>query len=412
MAAKRWLHKLGLQMSPETEHNVNCDLAAALLFSVFNVVFNQFYVVLAIQQGATNLEVGLLAAAPAIGLLFSPIWAGWIEQSRSGPKPFVILPNLIGRILLLFPAWFGTPAVYVATALVFQLLMGIQAPAYAALVTRMYQPELRGRLMGYVRVGMGVLMIPLAYAIGLWTDYAGAAGPLIAAAVTGVLSILALAKVKEIASARTTASRKSSFREQLGLVRHHRELIVFFTATTLTGFGNILAIPLYQIIQVKELQLNNMEIGVARICYYVCLLTAYFIVGWAIDRFSAKQTLIYGLGAYSVVPLLYGVFGNYPAVLIGSGVQGIGDAIWDIGILAYVFKVVPGREAVVFGLHLMLFGIRGSFAPLISTGLTSYVPINMLLLAAALCGFMGMAAFLLQKRGRGAALSEQRPEAM
>jgi MFS family permease len=373
-------------------------LGAACLFSLFNVVFNQFYIPIAIRQGATNLEVGILSAAPAIGLLFSPLWAGWIEQSS--PKPFVILPNLFGRLLLILPALIGTPFVYVATALVFQLLMGIQAPAYAALVTRMYQPDVRGRLMGYVRVAMGAIMIPLAYFVGSWTDKAGPSGPLVASALTGVLSILSLARVKEIASKQKAAARRSSFGEQLKLVKEHRELMVFFAATTLTGFGNILASPLYQIIQVKELHLNNIEIGVARSSYYVCLLTAYFIVGWAIDRFTAKHTLIYGLGAFASVPLIYGIFGNYPAVIIGSGIQGIGDAIWDIGILAYVFRAVPGREAVVFGLHLMLFGIRGSVAPLLSTGLSNHLPISWLLIAASVCGWAGTFIFLMQKGNR------------
>lgn len=395
MLANRMFQKLGLQMSPATKHNLYSDFGAACLFSLFNVVFNQFYIALAIRQGATNLEVGILAAAPAIGLLFSPIWAGRIEQSN--PKPFVIIPNVIGRALLLLPAFFGAPSVYVVTAIIFYFLMGIQAPAYPALITRMYQPELRGRLMGYVRVAMGAIMIPLAYLVGSWTDKSGPSGPLITAAITGVISILFLSRVKEIALPTKVSARKSSFKEQLKLVRNHRELVVFFAATTLTGFGNILASPLYQIIQVRELQLNNIEIALARISYYVCLLVAYFVVGWVIDRFSAKQTLVYGLAAFAIVPLLYGIFGNYPAVIIGSGIQGIGDAIWDIGILAYIFRVVPGREAVVFGLHLMLFGIRGSIAPLLSTGLSDYMPISGLLIAAAICGCIGTVIFLLQK---------------
>lgn len=210
-----------------TKHNFYSDFVAASLFSLFNVVFNQFYVPMAIRQGATNVEVGILAAAPAIGLLLSPLWAARIEQ-RS-PKPFVIIPNLIGRLLIVIPAFIGAPSAYVLTALVFHLLMGIQAPAYAALVTRMYLPDPRGRLMGYVRVAMGALMIPLAYLVGSWTDRAGPSGPLLAASVTGVLSILSLARVKGFPkSSRNTPARRASIKEQLRLVSSHRGLRVFF----------------------------------------------------------------------------------------------------------------------------------------------------------------------------------------
>ncbi|MFC0214489.1 MFS transporter [Paenibacillus chartarius] len=385
------IQKLGLHMNPETKHNFFSDFGAAVIFSLFNVAFNQFYMPFAIRQGASNVEVGLLAAAPAIGLLFSPLWAGWMQQ-RS-PKPFVIIPNLIGRLLLLIPAFFGAPAVYVTTALVYHLLMGIQAPAYATLVTRMYQPELRGRLMGYVRVAMGALMIPLAYIVGLWTDQAGPSGPLVAAALTGGLSILSLARVREFPVKTSGTTRRSTFMEQIRLVSKHRGLLVFFAATTLSGFGNILASPLYQIVQVNELQLNNAQIGIARMAYYLCLLTAFFVVGWAIDRYSARHTLVYGIAAFAIVPMLYGLFPSYTAVIIGSGVQGIGDAIWDIGILAFVFRVMPGKEGIVFGLHLMLFGIRGTIAPLLSTALTDHVPLAALFLAASLFGWLGTLLF-------------------
>ncbi|QYR20438.1 MFS transporter [Paenibacillus sp. sptzw28] len=397
---KTFFSNLKIQLGPRAWHNFCYDAGASVLFSFFNVVFNQFYIPMAIREGATNMQVGLLSAAPAIGLLFSPLWAAWIE--RSNPKLFMIVPNLIGRALILLPAFFGAPVVYVAVALVFQLLMGVQAPAYASLIIRMYPQEHRGKLMGNVRVIMGVLMIPFAYVVGRWTDAAGPAGPLIFASAAGVLSILVFIKVraKKTAPAKLTAVRRASFKDQLQLVKNNPELGIFFLACTLAGFGNILAGPLYQIIQVDRLELSNVQIGIARVTYYACLLTAYLIVGFVIDRLSAKHTIIFGFGAFAIVPLLYAIMGNFPAVLIGSGIQGVGDAIWDIGILAYVFRLAPGREAVVFGLHLMLFGVRGTIAPLLSTYLSGSLPMPSLLLGASLFGWAGLLIFVLHWKGR------------
>jgi len=385
--------RFGLPLGPDAWNNFRWDFGAAALFSTFNVVFNQFYVPMAIQQGATNVQVGLLSAAPAIGLLFLPLWAAWIE--RMNPKPFVIWPNVVGRALILLPAFFGAPWVYVATALAFHLLMGIQAPAYAALMTRIYPAPLRGRLMGYVRVAMGILMIPTAYFIGLWTDLGGPSGPLMLASLTGLVSISMFFGVRasEPAPARSTAAKRATLKEQWAVVKENRPLAIFLIATTFSGFGNILVQPLYQIMQVELLQLTNVEIGYARMTYYVCLIAALLVVGWAVDRYPPERTLTYGIAAFGAAPLLYGLFGNYPAVIAASGVQGIGDAIWDIGILAYVFRIAPGREAVVFGLHLLLFGIRGSFGPILSSALVDVVPISALLLFAAACSFVGTAVF-------------------
>lgn len=399
--------KFGMPMTNHVWRNARIDLGASCLFSLFNVVLNQFYIAFAIQQGASNFQVGLLSAAPAVGLLFSPFWAAWIEKANN-PKPFVMIPNAIGRLLLLFPAFFAYPSVYVVAVLAFQLLMGIQAPAYAALVSRIYPSDLRGRLMGYVRVAMGIIMIPLAYFVGTWSDAFGPSGPLIAASLAGMLSIGLFSTLKltqQTPQSKPKVLKTGSrfpLQEQWKLVKENRTLAVFLAATSFAGFGNMLANPLYQIIQVDVLELSNIQIGYARVAYFTALLLTFFIAGWMIDRIDIKYTLVFGIAAYAIVPMLYGLWGSYAAVITGNAIQGVGEAIWDIGILAFVFRLAPGREAMVFGLHLMLFGFRGTLAPILSSSLTTSVSLSTLLIAASICGWIGTMLFVSGnwKRGR------------
>ncbi|MFD2117749.1 MFS transporter [Paenibacillus yanchengensis] len=397
--------RLGMHMSGRVWWNVRIDLVASIIFSLFNVVVNQFYIAFAIQHGATHLQVGILSAAPAIGLLFSPIWASLIEKAKS-PRLYVIIPNIVGRALMILPAFVAEPIVFVIVSLVYQILMGIQSPAYAALVSRMYPSNIRGRLMGYVRVAMGGLMIPLAFIVGSWAEVSGTSMPLIFAAVTGTLSIslfylLRVPKqsdVKQHNLVRKTA--KISFSEQWQLVKTNRMLTIFLIATTFAGFGNMLAVPLYQIVQVDVLQLSNLYLGYARVAYYVALLIAFIIVGWMIDKLPIKYTLVIGILAYALVPLIYSIWGNYSAVITGYMIQAIGDAIWDIGILAFVFRLLPGREAMVFGIHLLATGIRGSIGPLLGASLTDSLPIPIILLIASACSVIGTLLFIWGNRGK------------
>ncbi|MCZ8522472.1 MULTISPECIES: MFS transporter [Paenibacillus] len=395
MDEDRIINFSGLRMSGETWYNFRWDITAASAFSLFNVVFNQFYIPIALQHGASDLQVGLLTAAPAVGLLFSPAWAG-VMEGRS-PKPFFLLPNLIARLLLIAPALYASPVMFVATAFVFHFLMGIQAPAYAALMTRLYPADQRGRLMGNVRVVMGLLMLPLAWVAGRWIDASGSTGPLLTAAVTGALSLLAFRQVREVprffAGGKGSALRLSLF-GQLRLIRGNRPILVFLAATSLAGFGNMLASPLYAIYQVHELGLSNAQIGYLRMAYFACMLLAYLIAGWAIDRFSPQAVMACGLTAMTTVPFLYGLVGTFPAVMAASGIQGISDAVWDIGCMAFVFRFARGREAVVFGLHLMLFGIRGTAGPLIGTSLHGSLPFGGMMLCVGGLGLMGLVLFL------------------
>ncbi|MFH5182635.1 MFS transporter [Paenibacillus sp. TAB 01] len=407
MKTGKYVNFLGLQMDRGTWSNFRWDVFGAALFSLFNVVFNQFYVPISIRHGASEFQVGLLTAAPAIGLLFSPLWAGIVE--RGNPKPFVVIPQLIARALILVPAFFTAPWVFVTVALVFQLLMGIQAPAYAAVITQIYPAALRGRLMGNVRVVMGVLMIPMAYLVGLWIDSRGSSEIIVAASILGVFSILCFQRVKalepEEANDNPTVKvmdkkpkERTTFIQQLQLIKGNKALILFLSATTLAGFGNLLANPLYFIIQVSTLGLSNLEIGYIRVAYFTCLFLAYLTMGWVIDRYSPKTALTFGFMGYTLVPLLYGFIGNYPAAIIAGGLQGFGDAVWDIGCLTYVFRIAKGKEAVVFGLHLMLFGIRGTIGPLLSTSLIGSMSIQIILGTAALFAALGL--LLLLRSGK------------
>lgn len=391
------VHALGLRMSRRAWSNFRWDFAAAVTFSLFNVVFNQFYMPIAIRSGASDFQVGLLSAAPAIGLLFSPLWAGMAENGRA--KNYVVIPNVIGRLLIFIPALFTSPWVFVGIALAFHLLMGIQAPAYATLMTQIYPADIRGRLMGYVRVAMGLLMIPIAYGVGRWIDVSGSFYPLAAAAVTGVLSIVLFTRLhnEPKPASERTGQKRPSLLEQLQVAKENRPLLLFLAATTLSGFGNMLANPLYNIIQVDHLELSNSSIGFVRVAYFTCLLIAYFLMGWVIDRYSTKWVMMVCMLCHTTAPILYGVFGTYPAVLTASGLQGLADASWDLGCMAYVFRLAPGREGLVFGLHLMLFGIRGSIGPLLGTGLNGTVPMVYILLSASFCALAGFTLLALTK---------------
>jgi MFS family permease len=398
-------------MSRQVRNNFFWDFAGAGIFSLFNVVFNQFYMPIAIRSGATDLQIGLLSAAPAVGLLFSPLWAGMAERGRA--KNYVVYPNLVGRLLIFIPALFASPWAFVAIALIFQMLMGVQAPAYATLMTQIYPADIRGRIMGYVRVAMGFLMIPLAFTVGIWIDKSGSFYPLLSAAICGFVSMLLFMRVKEeqtpAPSAVATAKKRSSFKQQLQILRNNRPLVLFLAATTLSGFGNMLANPLYNIIQVQELRLSNMDIGLVRIVYFVLLLLAYFFMGRVIDRYSPRLVMMLCIACQMSCPLLYGLFGTYPSVLVASGLQGFADASWDLGCLAYVFRLAPGREGVVFGLHLMLFGIRGTIGPLLSTGLKGVLPLEAILLSAAFFCLLGLLTLYIAKKQESSGMRNNLP---
>lgn len=394
-------YRIGMWMRPETWFNFRIDFTSSIIYSLFNVVFAQFFAAMAIRHGASNLDVGLLSAAPAIGALFSPIWASMVRD-RS-PKPFVLWPNLAARLSLIFVGFWLTPLMFVSIAFFVNFLAGIQAPAYPALLTRIYPAKLRGRLMGYVRVAQAVFLIPLAYVVGVWMDEGGDKWPLICAAILGSLSVVVFYAVREVEPIPETDGDgpmrgiTARFVVPWKLLKTVPGLAIFLVGVSATGFGNLLAGPLFQIYQIHTLNLNNAQIGITRVAYYTLLLVAYFIQGFVIDKLSPRHALVFGMLAYALAPLLYVLIGNYSSVIVASACLGIGDATWDIGVMSYVFKLAPGREASVFGLHLLLFGLRGTVAPVLSTAATEFIPLSVVFVVSSTLCLAGM--FMIWFRG-------------
>lgn len=406
MSTEPMVTRFGMPLRRDVWRNFQWDFLGGVLISVFTAVLNQFYIPIAIRHGVSDVAVGLLSAAPAMGLLLSPLWAGL--ATGSSLKAYVVFPGILARASLVLVAIWPKGWVFIAISLWVNFISGIPSPAYAALMTRIYPGELRGRLMGYVRVAMSFAMVIVVYVVGLWSTIKGPAGPLIAAAVTGICSSLAFGRVREVEKpAVDTGKARTGLKEQWQLVRSNRVILMFLLATTLAGFGNLLANPLYQIYQVHTLNLNNLQIAYTRVGYYVLLLVSYYAMGWVIDRWSPKRAMYFGVTAYALTPLFYVLFGNYASVLLACGCLGIGDAAWDIGSMSYVFRAAPGREAVVFGAHLMMVGIRGTIAPLVSTGLLNQVPIWMMFVSASLFGWAGMVVFVfgLGRRRSGSTVS-------
>ena len=100
-----------LQLDQRTRWNFGWDLASGGFWGAFNGMLTPFFAVIGIRIGASDLAVGLIAAAPCAALLASIYW-GTMTQDK--PKlPYVVWPNVVGRALLLAMAFVVTPWPYV-----------------------------------------------------------------------------------------------------------------------------------------------------------------------------------------------------------------------------------------------------------------------------------------------------------
>jgi MFS transporter, FSR family, fosmidomycin resistance protein len=143
-------------------------------------------------------------------------------------------------------------------------------------------------------------------------------------------------------------------------------------AHMLSHFLQLALAPLFPIMR-AELGYSYTELGLLLTVFFIASGVSQTTAGFVVDRFGARPTLFVGFGMLSVATILYGVFPNYPALLVLSAMAGVGNAVFhpaDFSILSA--SIDERRMGRAFSAH--------SFGGFIGYGVA---PLGMVLLAEA-----------------------------
>ena len=143
-------------------------------------------------------------------------------------------------------------------------------------------------------------------------------------------------------------------------------------AHTLSHFLQLALAPLFPIIR-AELGYSYTELGLLVTVFFLASGVFQTIAGFVIDRYGARPALFAGLGLLSGATVLYGIFPNYPTLLVLSAVAGLGNAVFhpaDFSILSA--SIDEQRMGRAFSVH--------SFGGFVGYGIA---PLGMVLLAEA-----------------------------
>lgn len=159
----------------------------------------------------------------------------------------------------------------------------------------------------------------------------------------------------------------------LAIRRDARIIGLVGCAHMISHFLQLVLPPLFPIIR-AELGYSWTELGLLVTVFFLASGVFQTVAGFVVDRYGARPALFAGLGLLSVATVLYGVFPNYPTLLVLSAVAGLGNAVFhpaDFSILSA--SVDDSRMGRAFSVH--------SFGGFVGYGVA---PLGMVLLAEAL----------------------------
>ncbi|MBI5566654.1 MAG: MFS transporter [Chloroflexi bacterium] len=298
------------------------------------------------RLGASNIEMGLLSAGPAlISLLIAMPIGRWLER-----RPLIRTTYLssigfrLGYVVMVLLPWFLPPPAQIGSYVLLVLLMSIPGTALAigfnATLAATVPPDWRAHVIGRRNALMSLSMtatsllsgqlldhivFPLNYQLVFGIGVAGAA-----------MSTIFLGRIKPIgpigsigsqipASARLGNGNGRGRALRLDLLRGPFGLMMI--AYLFFYLGQAVPVPLFAKMQVDQLKLSDGVISVGTAAFNGCMLIGSLYLARLTRRFGHRGVFAIAALLYGAYPLLLGLAENnvlfFAASILGGAITGV-----------------------------------------------------------------------------------------
>lgn len=352
----------------DVRHNVWIETYASMIYGVFWAVTVGFMPVVLRKMGATTSELAIYVVFQSLGLIFTPISAVLFQR-----YPIIKIANSIwavGRsMFLLVPLVAGNVQLFMVLLGIFWICEIMPSPGYVRLLERLYPDNLRGRIMGFVRIGMTFAILCMTPIAGWLLDTYSYTIVLPCIAIVGLAASAMFQRLKVDDSPVLVAPgvARPPFLTMLREIAKNRSFMMFLSLNTLFGCGTLLGAPLYAIVQVNRLELSYTQVGYLGLIQSVTWLLGYFFWGNMVDRRGPVWVLVISMLCGALMPFGFmfatSIWWLVPA-FIGQGLLMGG---FDLGFTTTAMALADRKRLeIYFSVVHLVSGVRGIVIPLLT----------------------------------------------
>ena len=373
-----------------------------------------FLSVFLVRLGATDFQVGLLTAMPALTgmLLAMPVGeflarkryiVPWFARSRflvlicyllTGLVPFIVPNRAPGAIILIW-ALATLPQTLVSVG--FTVVMGgVAGPAGRfTLMSRRWAILGLTNALTVLIVGqvLELYQFPLNYQVVF-----------IGSAVGALISVIFSSSIK-LPPQEIVAGRQGlvdTFRGHSGTLRQNRPFVNFTVSQFVFRWGMALAVPLLPIYWVKNAGATDQQISAINFSQTMTMMVAYFLWSRVIAKRGKRWVLLVAALGVSFYPLLTALTQKPNVLVIWAGLAGFFSAGVDLVFFDIVLSTCPvNDQAAYVGMYQTTVYVATFLAPLVSTTLSTVVGIVPALILATVLQLAGFG--LMARLGVGKA---------
>jgi MFS family permease len=359
---------------------------------MITVTGGAFLISMAILLGASNFQIGVLAALPTFTNLFQLV-SIWLVRRFNNRRAVTVMASLCARLPLIvigiLPYVFKTSGTInlLIFFLFFHYLFGsIAGPSWNAWMKDLVPEQSLGAYFSKRNSYTQILNVILSLILAFVIDYVKSHDPgheldaygimFIVGGVAGISGAFILSRVQEPQSIITKANIFKLFSKPLKDGNFQR--LMFFNSVWAFALG--IAAPFFTVFMLKSAGLSlPYVIGLSVLSQVAGIFTVRLWGGYA-DRYSNKTILaisaplyILCLVAWCFVGLSHYAYVNLSLLAAIHVVTGISNAGVNLSITNLGLKLSPKNDAIVYlSVRNMVLSVFGSLAPLLGGKLADY----------------------------------------
>jgi hypothetical protein len=363
------------------------------------------------RLGASNLEIGLLTAMPAFtGLLFAiivgrflqtrPRIVPWFSAARllvlssyaaTGLAAFIVPQAYLVRTVLFIWAVATVPQIVVNVS--FSVVMNaVAGPTHRYdLMSRRW--SILGLTTALTVAGAGQVLDALAFPINYQVVF-------IALSIGGLISYYFSSHIELPTVTPPTPTQGTTWRERMGdyvrLVWGEKDFVRFSIQRFVFLAGISLAIPIFPLYWVRQVQASDAAIGFINTAQTAVLLIGYFFWTLSTRRRGSRYVLLRSTLGLALYPILISQTQRVEVIILVAGLAGIFQAGVDLVFFDELMKTVPVAYSALFvSLAQSLQHLAAMLSPLIGTWLASVIGLDGALMVAGGVRLLGFGLFWL-----------------
>ncbi len=369
--------------------------------SVMFAITNAFLAVYASSLGATNIQIGLVVAAPAVLAMISYLPAAFLTEKWNNRRYLCTVASLISRIMWVFSGiipllllWniISTPiqaiTLLAATVVVQGLFGSFVGPAWASIVGVVVPDNIRGSYFGSRNRMCAIASLVSGVAAGIILqvfsqNMLGFSIIFIAAGISGALSSYYFSKFPDI----RFKPEKIIIVKEIKSVFANKAFRRFVLLFIIWQIGVSISSPFVNVYLINGLGAQYIWISFTLLASGLSTILVQKGWGRIADIFGHRSIMIISAFGASLVPLMWMLTPSYEFAVIIEFISGAAWAGFNIANFNYMLEITTGgKRAVYSAIFWTLITIPIVFAPIVGGFLID----TLIAMPFALNGFKGM----------------------